>query len=253
MPKGAEPGLSDMGIHALSISQGRSPNCKGTALKVRSVAVSEECGFETCPAADRWEGTREAESSSLVLSMSLDYSSVNFLMIIVILLVILLLVALTGFCVWRRKRKQSGKCGSPGGAVADLTPQREAPGSSAPALPPERGDVCACLGQGKLPRPFSQVVPSGGPGNVYSPTRRCTCRWRARRGTAGPCRSCVGWLLLLRSVGILGRACICLLSRPFLKVLAVWGGGGTVRSRSLDRILSGGLCSSVFAAFLPQR
>ncbi|XP_045640573.1 natural killer cell receptor 2B4 [Ursus americanus] len=35
------------------------------------------------------------------------YSSVNFLMIIVILLVILLLVALTGFCVWRRKRKQS--------------------------------------------------------------------------------------------------------------------------------------------------
>lgn len=128
-----------MGIHALSISQGRSPNCKGTALKVRSVAVSEECGFETCPAADRWEGTREAESSGLVLSMSLDYSSVNFLMIIVILLVILLLVALTGFCVWRRKRKQSGKCGSPGGAVADLTPQREAPGSSAPALPPEGG------------------------------------------------------------------------------------------------------------------
>uniref|UniRef100_A0A452SLJ2 Ig-like domain-containing protein n=1 Tax=Ursus americanus TaxID=9643 RepID=A0A452SLJ2_URSAM len=34
-------------------------------------------------------------------------NSVNFLMIIVILLVILLLVALTGFCVWRRKRKQS--------------------------------------------------------------------------------------------------------------------------------------------------
>ncbi|XP_034523178.1 natural killer cell receptor 2B4 [Ailuropoda melanoleuca] len=39
--------------------------------------------------------------------MSLDYNSVNFLMIIVILLVILLLVALTGFCVWKRKRKQS--------------------------------------------------------------------------------------------------------------------------------------------------
>lgn len=83
-----------------------------------SVAVREECGFETCPAADRWEGTREAESSGLVLSMSLDYNSVNFLMIIVILLVILLLVALTGFCVWKRKRKQSRKCGSPGGAVA---------------------------------------------------------------------------------------------------------------------------------------
>ncbi|XP_035940617.1 natural killer cell receptor 2B4 isoform X2 [Halichoerus grypus] len=36
-----------------------------------------------------------------------EYTSVNFLMIIVIFLITLLLGALTCFCVWRRKRKQS--------------------------------------------------------------------------------------------------------------------------------------------------
>lgn len=41
--------------------------------------------------------------------MSLEYTSVNFLMIIVIFLITLLLGALTCFCVWRRKRKQSGE------------------------------------------------------------------------------------------------------------------------------------------------
>ncbi|XP_032253050.1 natural killer cell receptor 2B4 [Phoca vitulina] len=40
-------------------------------------------------------------------SVDKQYTSVNFLMIIVIFLITLLLGALTCFCVWRRKRKQS--------------------------------------------------------------------------------------------------------------------------------------------------
>lgn len=56
LPKGTEPGLSDIGLHALSISQGKSPNCGETGLMVQSVGVRGECRSETSPLANRWEG-----------------------------------------------------------------------------------------------------------------------------------------------------------------------------------------------------
>lgn len=60
--------------------------------------------------ADRWEGRREkAESSGLMLSMSLEDEFLHLLGIVVVCLIILFLCALIGFCVWRRKRKQPGK------------------------------------------------------------------------------------------------------------------------------------------------
>lgn len=116
-------------------------------------------------------------------------------------------------------------------------------------------DMCVCMFRGgKAAGPFL-------PGHTFWGSSACLqrnvqiCLLVAGLLGDSPARwsNYVGWLLLLWSVGILGRALICLLPRTFLKVLAVWGGGGTVRSRSLDRIPSGGLCSSVFAAFLPQR
>ncbi|XP_053065083.1 natural killer cell receptor 2B4 isoform X1 [Acinonyx jubatus] len=181
--------------------------------------------------------------------------SLHLLVIIVVLLITLFLGALTGFCVWRRKMKQSRKWRVPRTCCCPTChPPTHLPGSTAPASLLERWDVCACTcmcvcvwgaflpahafwGSSRCIQPNVQI---------YLPVAGLLgcCPGPDGVGVSGGCWS---------RAGLLGRAPVCLLSRTFLEVLATWAGGGTVQRRSLDRTPSGGLCISVSAAFLSQR
>ena len=74
-----------------------------------------ECGSETDSAADGGKGEeRGLSTQGSCLPCPSDFTFLAILVSIVILLVALFLGTLTYLCVWRKKRKQSRKCGIPG-------------------------------------------------------------------------------------------------------------------------------------------